>query len=208
MDKIICVGKNYLDHALAMGEPQPPKPVIFLKPPSVLQQASAWHQCVKATYPEGRGEVHPEVEIMLRLGRGGYQLDEAAAYDAIDAVSLGLDMTLRTQQAQLKKQGHPWTLGKVFIDAAISGPWIARDDFRDYLQTPFSLRINDHLVQEGCGQHMLYDPTALVMYISQHFPLCAGDIIYTGTPAGLCAIAPADMATLSWGAYQYQVMWS
>lgn len=208
MDKIICVGKNYLDHALEMAEPQPEKPVLFLKPPSVFHQASAWQRCVNVVYPPDRGEVHPEVEMVLRLASGGSHLDHAAASDAIDAVSVGLDMTLRTQQAQLKKQGHPWTLGKVFVDAAICGPWIPVSDFPNYMSTPFSLSINDRICQQGCGAQMLLQPIAMLMYISQYFPLCAGDIIYTGTPAGVSAIQQHDVATLRWGDYQYQVAWS
>ena len=106
INKIICIGKNYLEHALELGDAVPEKPVIFLKPPSVLQQANNWGDTIHAQFPINKGDVHHECEIILHVGQDGYQMNISQAVQAIDAVSIGLDMTLRSQQNILKKNGH------------------------------------------------------------------------------------------------------
>lgn len=200
MDKIICVGKNYLAHAQELGDAIPEKPVIFLKPPSVLKQAAAWDVPVNACCPLTMGEeVHPECEIVVLLKQGGYQLNLAQAQQCIAAVTLGLDMTLRVQQSQLKKLGHPWTIAKVFPDAAILAPWLAVADFPDYMDVDFSLTINGQLRQWAQGNSMQMPPHELIVYLSHYFPLCAGDVIFTGTPAGVAPVVPQDTAQLTWG---------
>lgn len=207
IDKIICVGKNYIDHAKELGDAVPEKPVLFLKPASVLKQASDWQDTVSLQYPSNRGEVHHEIEIVLQVATDGYQLTAEEAKHAIGAVSVGLDMTLRTVQAGLKKNGHPWTLGKVFVDAAIVGPWIPMSQFPDYLETSFSLTVDKEVRQTGIGNIMLMQPVEILMYVSQFFPLKKGDLIFTGTPAGVGAIQPNSDATLTWGDYSYNVKW-
>jgi len=209
MDKIICVGKNYLAHAQEFGEIVPEKPVLFLKPPSVLKQSLSWQEQVIADFPADNGEeVHPECEIALLLQQGGYQLSREQALQSIAAVTLGLDMTLRVRQAQLKKAGHPWTTAKVFPDSAILAPWIPLIELPDYLNTPFSLSINDQLKQQSTGSDMLMQPLDLIVYISHFFPLCAGDIIFTGTPAGVSKINAHDTLQLNWGARALTVQFS
>ena len=207
MDKIICIGKNYLEHAKELGDTVPKKPVIFLKPPSVLLQAKNWGDSIQAQFPINKGDVHHECEIILRVRQDGYQLDLSKAEQAIDAVSIGLDMTLRTLQNTLKKNSHPWTTAKVFKDAAIIGPWIPLNEFKNYLEVEFSLTINKELRQCGQAIDMMMKPNELLVYISEYFPLCKGDIIFTGTPAGVAAIKPGDIAKLHWNAFQYQVIW-
>lgn len=208
IDKIICVGKNYLEHAKEMGEAIPQKPVLFLKPPSVIKQANFWGDVLHLDFPENENEVHPECEIVLRLAKSGYRMTLDDAKDAISHVTLGLDMTLRTRQSELKKQGHPWTTAKVFPDAAVLGPWIAYDSFPTYIDTVFQLFINQDLKQSAKGQEMMMQPIDLLVYISQFFALQEGDIIYTGTPAGVSAIFPNTIATLQWGSYSYQMTWT
>src|SRR5258708_6102141 len=129
MDKMICVGKNYLEHAKELGDAIPEKPVLFLKPPSASLLVDRAGRKVEAILPQGRGSIHHECEILIRINERG----------AIDAVSLGLDMTLRDVQADLKKKGHPWELSKVFKNSAIIGPWIPIRDFPDYLEEEFTL---------------------------------------------------------------------
>lgn len=206
MDKIICVGKNYLEHAKELGDAIPEKPVLFLKPASVLKQAQEWHETVPVHFPENYGEVHYECEIVLRLKQGGYQLSTIQIEDYVDAVTLGLDMTLRTLQATLKKNGHPWTTGKVFPDAAIIGPWILANNI-DYLHEEFSLSLNKEIRQRGNAQQMMMKPVDLICYISQFFPLCEGDLIFTGTPAGVGQVNRNDVMTLNWKNYSYNVEW-
>lgn len=197
MDKLVFVGKNYLDHARELGDAVPEKPVLFLKPPSVLRRAAHWGDVVELTAPRERGELHYECEIVIRLGKDL----------RISAVSLGLDMTLRTIQAQLKKNGHPWTVGKVFHDSAVVGPEIPIAGFADFLSTPFSFSVNGDIRQHATGSQMMMKPEALLEYIQDQFPLCEGDLIYTGTPAGVGAVGPGDSGTLMWGDRSFEVRW-
>ena len=197
IDKIICVGKNYLEHARELGDAIPEKPVIFLKPPSVLQQCPHWNETIHVSYPQNRGEVHHEIEIVLQVG----------ADCKISAVTIGLDLTLRTEHTKLKKAGHPWTIGKVFKDAAIIGPWIKIADFPQYLYNEFSLTIDNEIRQQCYGREMTMKPGELISYISQYFPVCPGDIIFTGTPAGVGPLAATSLATLQWDKYKYHVQW-
>jgi 2-keto-4-pentenoate hydratase/2-oxohepta-3-ene-1,7-dioic acid hydratase in catechol pathway len=206
-DKIVCIGKNYLDHAKELGDAIPDKPVIFLKPPSVLKQASHWGESLSLKLPHSTSDVHYECEIVLRLKKGGYQMSLAEAKTAVGGVSLGLDMTLRTLQATLKKNGHPWTTAKVFIDSAIVGPWIPLNEFQNFMETEFSLTINDQIKQHALPKQMLFNPFELIAYVSEFFPLCEGDLIYTGTPAGVGAVEVNTTATLKWGNHQYSTKW-
>jgi 2-keto-4-pentenoate hydratase/2-oxohepta-3-ene-1,7-dioic acid hydratase in catechol pathway len=196
MDKIICVGKNYAEHAKELGDVVPEKPVLFLKPPSVLREAKHGER-ISAWYPAGRGSFHHECEIVLRLGEGG----------KISAVTVGLDMTLRDLQGQLKKQGHPWTVAKVFRDAAIVGPWVSVADFPRWQETPFSLAIAGKVRQRGSAAEMILEPAACVSYIAEWFPLCAGDLVFTGTPAGVGPVAKGETAELQWGDIRCSVAW-
>jgi 2-keto-4-pentenoate hydratase/2-oxohepta-3-ene-1,7-dioic acid hydratase in catechol pathway len=207
MDKIICVGKNYLDHAQELGDAIPEKPVIFLKPPSILKIAKQWGEILSLTLPQDNGEIHYETEIVLQIQQGGFHLSLSDAKASIAAVTLGLDMTLRTLQTSLKKQGHPWTIAKVFPDAAVIGPWITCNDFPDYLTVPFNFTLNGELKQQACGNSMLVKPEELICYISQYMPLCAGDIIFTGTPAGVGKVQSGDKACLQWQDNMFTVQW-
>ena len=207
IDKIICVGKNYLDHAKELGDPVPEQPVLFLKPASILKQATHWGEQLKLTLPLEDAMVQPECEIVLQVAQDGYKMTRDQAKDAISAVSLGLDMTLRARQSLLKKQGHPWTTAKVFYDAAVLGPWIPYQQFANYLETEFSMLIDDQLRQSSKGAAMMMQPLDLLVYISQFFPLKAGDLIYTGTPAGVTTITTNSRAELRWGDYSYPVIW-
>jgi len=206
-DKIICVGKNYLEHAKELGDKIPDEPVIFLKPPSILKQAKYWNDTLSLSWPNIKSDLHYECEVVLKLQKSGYMMTPEEAETAIGFVSIGLDMTLRTLQAQLKKDGHPWTISKVFIDSATVGPWIPVREFSDYMQTEFSLSINNQIKQKSIPNTMTFKPIELLVYISQFFPLCEGDLIFTGTPAGVGAIQLGDIATLTWGKYQYCAKW-
>lgn len=199
-DKIVCVGKNYVEHAKELGDAVPEKPVLFLKPPSALKSAVAWGATLEARLPEGRGDVHHECEIVLKLGA----LDSNGS-PAIEAVTLGLDMTLRSLQSTLKKQGHPWEISKVFADSAIIGPWIPAAEFRKYLEEPFELRINGALRQQGRGSQMSFDPDRILAHAREHFPLLPGDLVFTGTPAGVGEVRDGDLAELSWGERAFSV---
>lgn len=207
IDKIVCVGKNYLDHAKELGDAVPEKPVLFLKPPSVLKQASHWGEQLNLYLPAGDPAVQPECEIVLQLAHDGFEMTRDEAKNAIANVTLGLDMTLRTRQTQLKKEGHPWTTAKVFLDAAILGPWISYDTFQDYMNTEFQFIIEGNTRQRAKGCDMMMPPEELLVYISHFFPLKAGDIIFTGTPAGVTSISRGTQAELHWNKNYFSVKW-
>ncbi|MBL7480204.1 fumarylacetoacetate hydrolase family protein [Legionella bononiensis] len=206
-DKIVCVGKNYLDHAKELGDPVPEKPVLFLKPGSVLKQASSWGEQIHLDFPVEDTAVQPECEIVLRVAHDGYRMTSEEAKNAVSDLTLGLDMTLRTRQSDLKKQGHPWTTAKVFKDAAILGPWIPYHQFHDYMETEFQLLIDGTLRQRARGADMMMQPEDLLVYISHFFPLKSGDVIYTGTPAGVTSISRNTVAEVRWHNYFYSVKW-
>ena len=206
MDKIVCVGKNYLDHAIELGDKVPEKPVIFIKPSSILR-AAVQNEELELIIPQGQGALHFETEIVLRLERGGYKLDLKDAEKCIGAVTVGLDMTFRDLQATQKKNGHPWTTSKVFPDAAIVGPWVRLSEFPNYLEDSFTFLLNDEVRQQGVGKNMRMNPAEIVSFISEFFPLVAGDLIFTGTPAGVSHVEAGQRGVLKYGDISYSVNW-
>ncbi len=192
MDKLICVGKNYIEHARELGDAVPEFPIFFIKPPSVVAQVPGIElrgQRVEVVLPRGRGIVHHECEIVLRLGRSGVP----------DAVTLGLDLTLRDVQTALKRQGHPWEISKVFPHSAVLGPWILLTQFSDYLEQPFEFLIDGILKQTGRGEQMRHSPESCIRSARGFFPLCEGDLLFTGTPAGVGSLQSGHAGTLRWG---------
>lgn len=202
---IVCFGKNYQDHMNELGDKPVDRPVIFLKPESVLKTCKTWGETMPLVLTED--ETHFECELVFKLKSGGFQLTRDAARTAIDAVTIGLDMTKRVLQKQLKEAGHPWTIGKAFPDAAVIGPWISVDDLDYILSQPFSFSLNDVVQQKSAGQNMLFSPVDLIMYASNYFPLSAGDMIFTGTPSGVGAVHAGDSGELRLGEYAYSVVW-
>ena len=198
IDKIVCVGKNYLEHSKELGDAIPEKPVLFLKPASILRQATQWRETLQAKLPNHTDEIHYECEVVLRLD----------ANQKITAVTLGLDMTNRSIQAKLKKNGHPWTTGKVFVDSAIIGPWISVADFPHYPNMPFQFELNGEIRQSTTLQEAIMQPQEILEYASSCFPLCQDDLVFTGTPAGVGQVKSGDIGRLSWGNLHFQVTWS
>jgi 2-keto-4-pentenoate hydratase/2-oxohepta-3-ene-1,7-dioic acid hydratase in catechol pathway len=215
MDKLICVGKNYLEHAKELGDALGERPVLFLKPPSVAVFAKHHGETVEASLPVGHGSIHHECEIVIRLipevsrlfSAGSILTPEVAA-GAIEAVTLGLDMTLRDVQGRLKKSGGPWEISKVFPCSAIIGPWLGISEFSDYLEQDFSFQVDGKIRQRGRGREMRFSPAECISYASEFFPLRGGDIVFTGTPAGVGAVHPGETAELRWGnRLDYRVRW-
>ena len=207
MDKIVCIGKNYAEHAKESGDAIPDKPVLFLKPPSVLRSVTRTGELLVLRVPPDSGEVHHECEIVLKLNRDGYRMSVEEARAAIGEVTLGLDMTLRERQAKLKKQGHPWEVSKAFLDSAAVGPWMPVNAFPDWMKTQFTFTLGGVLKQSGMAQQMTLSPAECIAYASEHFPLKAGDLIFTGTPAGVGPVALGQKAELEWGSIRYSVEW-
>jgi 2-keto-4-pentenoate hydratase/2-oxohepta-3-ene-1,7-dioic acid hydratase in catechol pathway len=190
MDKIVCVGKNYMEHAKELGDAIPEKPVLFIKPKSILRAAID----------------HEELSLVIPQVSSSFDLKEAEK--AIGAVSIGLDMTLRELQAKQKKEGHPWTTSKVFVDSAVVGPWLRVSEFPNYLEEKFTFSLDDKVKQESFGKNMTMSPVECVSYISKFFPLVAGDLIFTGTPAGVGPVTSGQRGVLSFGSIRYSVLWS
>jgi 2-keto-4-pentenoate hydratase/2-oxohepta-3-ene-1,7-dioic acid hydratase in catechol pathway len=199
MDKIICVGKNYLKHAQELGDRVPEEPLYFLKPPSTVFEipdgAPAAAKC-QVEWPS-EGDLHHELELVLRLGRG-----KSGAW-SFTHYTFGLDMTLRDLQTRLKKAGQPWEKSKVFLNSAILGPWRSMTAMEDLLRLEFSLRVNGELRQQGRALDMRWKPEDLLRDVERWFPLREGDILFTGTPEGVAAVASGDQLEVRGGDVAY-----
>lgn len=178
--KIFCVGRNYADHAKELGNAVPEEPVIFMKPKSALMTSNA-----PFYYPEFTNELHYEAEIVLRVCKNGRYVDAESAEIYYDAFTIGIDFTARDIQAELKKKGLPWEKAKAWDNSAIIGKWIPFT--KEILSNPmhFSLQKNKETVQLGNTEDMIFSFNEIVSHISQYFSLNIGDLIYTGTPAGV-----------------------
>lgn len=190
--KIICVGRNYAEHAKELGNAIPDRPVLFMKPPSslrTLEQGIVWNQAL--------GECHFECEICLQIAHPlSQETDRDKALEAIGSVTLGLDLTLRDLQNQLKQQGQPWERAKAFDGACLLGGWIEADEIGDLQELELVLMVNGVERQHGFTKDMLFDIAALLVDINQSFSLQTGDVIMTGTPAGVGALTPNDQLTM------------
>lgn len=189
---IYCVGRNYRLHALELGNEVPSSPMIFTKPTHALRQMNGQEIVI----PKDRGEVHHELELVLRIGEGyssGMTLEQA-----VDAFTLGLDLTLRDVQSQLKQKGHPWLAAKGFKGAATIGEWLPFKSAEEIEQGEFKLLRNDELAQIGQPKDMIFSCNELIRFIDEQYGLGAGDLIYTGTPAGVAALHPSDQLQCYW----------
>lgn len=185
--KIIAVGRNYIDHAKELNNPVPEKPVIFLKPDTaVLKDNKDFY------YPEFSKDVHYEVELVLRVCNEGKHVSKKFAHKYYDAIGLGIDFTARDLQSELKAKGLPWELAKAFDHSAVVGELIAKEQFNDLQNLNFSLQKNGEIVQEGNSKDMIFDFDSLITFVSQYITLRKGDLIYTGTPAGVGPVQIGD----------------
>ena len=180
--KIFAVGMNYLEHNKELHGSlfKPEEPVIFTKADSaVLKDHKPFF------IPDHMGRIDYETEIVVRISKLGKNISERFAHRYYDAVTVGIDFTARELPKKLRAGGKPWYLCKGFDGSAALGEWVSLDKFRDIQALHFHLDINGNTVQEGCTSDMLYRVDQLIAYISQYFTLKTGDILYTGTPAGV-----------------------
>ena len=179
--KILAVGMNYAAHNKELNEALLPKePVIFSKPDSALLRPGR-----PFFVPDFAKRFDYEAELVVRISRIGKDISERYAHRYYDAVTVGIDFTARDWQQQAREKGHPWEICKGFDGSAVIGDWVEIEKFRDIQAIHFHLDINGKTVQEGCTSDMLYKVDELIAYISQFFTLKTGDILYTGTPAGV-----------------------
>jgi 2-keto-4-pentenoate hydratase/2-oxohepta-3-ene-1,7-dioic acid hydratase in catechol pathway len=185
--KIFCVGRNYTDHAKELKNEIPDEPVIFMKPKSALLQPHT-----PFYYPEFTNELHYECELVLRIAKNGKYIQEKFANKYYDAVTAGIDFTARDIQDELKQKGLPWEKAKAWDNSAVIGKWLPFTGIKDKDKISFSLQKNKEVVQKGNSQDMLFDFDYIVSYISNFFSINIGDLIFTGTPAGVGEIVVGD----------------
>ena len=186
--KIICIGRNYTDHIAELENEKPENPVVFLKPDTaILLKGQPFF------IPDFSQDVHHEVEVLVRINRIGKHIQPKFAHKYYDEIGLGIDFTARDLQAQLKAKGLPWEKAKGFDGAAVVGKWVAKAELPQVDDLQFSLRKNGETVQAGNTALMLWKIDELIAYVSQFFTLKIGDIIFTGTPAGVGPVAINDV---------------
>ncbi|MGA9212684.1 fumarylacetoacetate hydrolase family protein [Kaistella sp.] len=185
--KIICIGRNYADHAKELGNEIPENPVIFMKPDTaILKKGSDFY------IPEFSDDVHYELEVVLKISKGGKYIQEENADKHYDEIGLGIDFTARDLQTQLKAKGLPWELSKAFDGSAVISEFYKKQDF-DMKNLNFSLIKNKEKVQDGNTSLMLFSPEKIIAFVSQYFTLKVGDFIFTGTPKGVGKVAEKDI---------------
>lgn len=190
--KIVCIGRNYVAHAKELGNAVPTTPLLFMKPASCIRHVSEG-----ISFPPNLGECHYECELVIQLNKDLSQATLDDVQNAIGHVTLGLDLTLRDVQSQLKAEGLPWERAKCFDGAAVLGEWINVEgadlaEFRTGKHIRYQLLINNELRQDGNTNMMIFDIPALLVEISRTFCLKKGDIIMTGTPAGVGKLNHGD----------------
>jgi len=185
--KVIAIGRNYIDHAKELNNPVPESPVIFMKPDTaILKDNKDFY------YPEFSKDVHYECELVVRICNEGKHVTAKFAHKYYDAIGLGIDFTARDIQSKHKEKGLPWELAKAFDHSAVISPLIPKEEFEDLRNIKFSLLKNGDIVQAGNSQDMIFDIESLIVYISKFITLRKGDLIYTGTPAGVGPVAIGD----------------
>ena len=186
--KIICIGRNYTKHIEELQNERPDEPVVFLKPDSAVLLKQ--HPFV---IPEFSDDIHPEVEIIVRINKVGKYIDAKFAHNYYDEIGLGIDFTARDVQAKLKEKGLPWEKSKAFDGSAVIGNFLSKKDFSSTENINFELKSNGITVQKGNTSHMLWKIDELIAYVSQFFTLKIGDIIFTGTPEGVARVKANDI---------------
>ncbi|MGB0186074.1 MAG: fumarylacetoacetate hydrolase family protein [Flavobacteriaceae bacterium] len=188
--KLICIGRNYSNHIKELQNEKPSEPVVFLKPDTaILLKKQPFF------IPDFSNNVQHEVELLVKINRVGKYISSKFAHKYYEHIGLGIDFTARDVQQTLKQKGLSWEKAKAFDGSAVVGKWVPKTNFQDLNNISFSLKRNDELVQSGNTQNMLWHIDELIAYVSQFFTLKIGDIIFTGTPAGVGPVQADDMLT-------------
>lgn len=198
--KIICIGRNYAKHIEELENEKPENPVIFLKPDSAILAKNQ-----PFFIPPFSDDVHYEVEILVKINKVGKYIQEKFAHKYYDEIGLGIDFTARDLQNQLKDKGLPWEKSKAFDGSALIGKFLPKESLGDLKNLDFKLSKNETLVQQGNTNAMLWKVDELIAYVSQFFTLKKGDVIFTGTPAGVGRVLENDILT---GTIQNKEMFS
>ncbi|GHA98222.1 fumarylacetoacetate hydrolase family protein [Modicisalibacter luteus] len=180
LGKIVCVGRNYAEHAKELNNPVPSAPILFIKPAT---SATVLEETIEA--PFARGDVHFEAELALLIGETLKDVTPEAAGRAVVGLGVAMDLTLRDVQSRLKEKGHPWEIAKGFDGACPLSSFAVLRDAPDWRNLQFSLDIDGERRQTGNSGDMLFAVPELLAEMSQHFTLAPGDVVLTGTPAGV-----------------------
>ncbi len=185
--KIICIGRNYAEHAKEMNSPVPSEPIFFLKPDTATIKNN-----LPFYYPDFSQDIHHEVELVLKINKPGKNIDVKFANKYYDEIGIGIDFTARDIQAKCKEKGLPWEKAKAFDGSAPIGKFISKRTIADLNNINFNLSINGNIVQAGNTKDLLFTFDTLIAYVSKFFTLKKGDLIYTGTPEGVGPIKIGD----------------
>ncbi|PHR72168.1 MAG: 2-hydroxyhepta-2,4-diene-1,7-dioate isomerase [Lutibacter sp.] len=185
--KIICIGRNYAKHIEELANERPETPVVFLKPDSAILPKK-----MPFFIPPFANSIHYEVEVLVKINKVGKYINAKFAHKYYDEIGLGIDFTDREMQSKLKEKGLPWEKAKAFDGSAVVGEFHSKDKF-DLENLNFQLIKNDVVVQDGNTNSMLWKIDELIAYVSQYFTLKKGDIIFTGTPAGVGKVESNDI---------------
>ncbi|MBP8849173.1 MAG: fumarylacetoacetate hydrolase family protein [Breznakibacter sp.] len=189
--KFICIGRNYRDHALELNNQVPSEPVIFMKPDTALLRGNS-----PFYIPQFSNEVHHEVEILVRICKVGRSIEERFAHRYYDEIGIGIDFTARDLQDELKKKGLPWEKAKAFDSSAYVSEFFPKSKYCDLANLNFGLKINGETKQSGNTSEMIFTIDQIISYVSRFFTLKIGDIIFTGTPAGVGRVNANDVLEL------------
>ncbi|HPE76389.1 MAG TPA: fumarylacetoacetate hydrolase family protein [Draconibacterium sp.] len=186
--KIICIGRNYVAHARELNNEIPDEPVFFMKPDSsLLRNNDPFY------IPDWTKDVHHEIELVIKINRLGKNIEKRFANRYFDEIGLGIDFTARDVQNKLKEKGLPWEKAKAFDQAAVlGGKFFDKNMFADQRNISFNLKINDKLVQDGNSSLMIFSFDDIISHVSKYVTLKIGDLIYTGTPAGVGPVKIGD----------------
>ena len=186
--KIICIGRNYIDHIKELSNQKPMNPVVFLKPDSSVIAKNQ-----NFIIPSFSNEIHHEVELVVKINKVGKHIDKSFSHKYYDEIGLGIDFTARDIQSNLKEKGHPWEKSKAFDNSCMVGNFLKKEKLEDISKIEFSLKKNNEIVQSGCWIDMLWKIDELISYVSQYFTLKIGDLIFTGTPSGVSKVESGDI---------------
>jgi len=186
--KIICIGRNYTEHIAELQNERPDEPVIFLKPDTAILPKQ-----FPFVIPEFSDDVHHEVEILVKINKVGKYIEPKFAHKYYDEIGLGIDFTARDVQSRLKEKGLPWEKAKAYDGSAVIGDFLPKTEFNSLENITFELTSNGQTVQKGNTSHMLWKIDELIAYVSQYFTLKTGDVIFTGTPAGVAKVNTDDV---------------
>lgn len=185
--KIICIGRNYTEHAKELGNDVPDEPVLFIKPKTALNTSSSFE------IPSFSDDIHFELELVLKISKSGKDIAEENAHQYFNEIGLGIDFTARDVQSKLKAKGLPWEKAKAFDGSAVVSVFFSLSELKNKQEINFKLYLNQELKQVGSSSHMLFNFHQIIAHASQYFSLEKGDLIFTGTPKGVGKVHAGDI---------------